>query len=205
MFERIHSGLERISVYSVWVGGGALLLAAIMVTLDVLSRKVFSVTMSGSDEIAGYVFAAATTWGYSYCLLKRANIRIDALYNNLSHMKQSVLDFFGMFLLLFYVFILTVKAVVVFQETVADNATAQTTLATPLWIPQLFWVSGLVFFLLTLAFITVYTGVALVRRDLATVSRIAGVRTIEEEMTQETEGTEAMTVHGVSTGSKEDR
>ena len=50
MFEAIHSRLERISQYAVWVGGAALLAAAVMVTLDVFARKFFSITMSGSDE-----------------------------------------------------------------------------------------------------------------------------------------------------------
>jgi len=205
MFERIHSGFEKISRVSVWVGGGALMLAAIMVTIDVFSRKLFSVTMSGSDEISGYVFAAATTWGYSYCLLNRANIRIDALYNNLGRMTQAVLDLVALLLLFIYVYILATKAVGVFQETVEYNATAQTTLATPLWMPQLLWVAGLLFFLLTLAFVTVYTAVSLLKRDLTTLNRIAGVRTIEEEVAQETEGTEARTAHGVSIDPKGDR
>ena len=84
VFERIHKGLFKTSQVAVWVGGAALMLSAIMVTLDVIARKIFSITISGSDEISGYVFAAATTWAYSYCLLTRSNIRIDALYNLLS-------------------------------------------------------------------------------------------------------------------------
>lgn len=202
MFERIYTSLEKISRVSVWVGGAALMLAAVMVTIDVTTRKLFSVTMSGSDEIAGYVFAASTTWGYSYCLLHRANIRIDALYNTLGRMAQAVLDLIAMMLLLLYVYILATKAVAVFLETVEYNATAQTTLATPLWMPQLFWVAGLVFFLITLAFVTLYTAVSLLKRDLVTVSRIAGVRTIEEEVAMETEGTEADTSSNVSSGKK---
>ena len=153
-----------------------------MVAIDVVCRKYLGVTMSGSDEITGYVFAASTTWAYSYCLFNRANVRIDALYNLL-----------GLVLLLVYVSILASKAVVVYQETIEFNATAQTTLATPLWIPQIFWVSGLVFFFITLAFVTLYTTVAMIQRDLPLVARLAGVRTVEEELEQETHGTVVVT------------
>ena len=84
MFDKIHKGLFGVSRVAVWCGGAALLLSAIMVTLDVIARKLFSITISGSDEISGYVFAAATTWAYSFCLFSKSNIRIDALYTHLS-------------------------------------------------------------------------------------------------------------------------
>ena len=61
MFDKIHGGLFGISRVATWLAGGALLLSAIMVTLDVIARKLFSITISGSDEISGYVFEAGTT------------------------------------------------------------------------------------------------------------------------------------------------
>ena len=90
------------------------MLSAIMVTLDVLSRKLIGFTISGSDEISGYVFAAGTAWAYSYCLLTRSNIRIDALYNLLPVPVRAVLDVLGLALLLFFMAYLTDKAIDVF-------------------------------------------------------------------------------------------
>ena len=81
--------------------------AAVMVTVDVLSRKIFNVTMSGSDEYSGYVFSATTTWAYSYCLLHRSNVRIDALYNYLPRKVTAVLDVFGLLILLYYCILYT--------------------------------------------------------------------------------------------------
>ena len=114
-----------------------------MVTLDVLARKAFGITISGSDEISGYVFAASTTWAYSYCLFTRSNIRIDALYNVLGARTKAVLDIIGVLLLLYYIFLLTTNAWGMFIENIEFSSTAQTTLATPLWIPQIFWITGL--------------------------------------------------------------
>ena len=136
MFAAIHARLTSVSRVAVWVGGAALLLSAIMVTLDVLARKVFGITISGSDEISGYVFAASTTWAYAYCLLTRSNIRIDALYNVLGLRTRAVLDIVGVLLLLYYIFLLTRNAWGMFAENLEYEATAQTTLATPLWIPR---------------------------------------------------------------------
>ncbi|MBT5266641.1 MAG: TRAP transporter small permease [Rhodospirillaceae bacterium] len=186
MFEAVQSKLSQISHVAVWVGGGALLLSAIMVTGDVLARKIFGVTISGSDEISGYVFAASTTWAYSYTLLGRANIRIDALYNMLKAGPRAFLDVIGIFLLLYYVYLLTTNGIGVFIETLEFDKTAQTTLATPLWIPQMFWISGLAFFLLCTAFVSVYALTGLVRGDWRLVNRVAGVKSVEEEISEET-------------------
>lgn len=188
VFARLHAGLERLSRYAVWVGGAALLLAAVMVTLDVLSRKLFSVTMSGADEITGYVFAAATTWAYSYCVLQRANVRIDALYNVVPRWLRALLDVFGLLLLLVYMSYLTVKAADVFWTSWQRDSVAITTLATPLWIPQLAWLAGLLLFCFTLTVVLLYTLSALARGDTALVQRIAGARSAEEDIAQETHG-----------------
>lgn len=186
VFERLHGGFKNISQVAVWLGGFALLLSAIMVTLDVTFRKLFGLTLSGSDEITGYVFAAATTWAYSFCLLNRSNIRIDALYNTLSIKPRAVLDVIGLMLLAYYVYLLTVSGFEMFVENLEYNSSAQTTLATPLWIPQVFWLSGLAFFLVCLVFLVIYGLFALLRKDWLTVSRIAGIKTVEEEISEET-------------------
>lgn len=186
MFDAVHAKLMGISRVATWVGGLALMLSAIMVTLDVTARKLFGITISGSDEISGYVFAASTTWAYSYCLLTRANIRIDAFYNLLSQKPRALLDILALALLLYYVFLLTRNAWVMFMDNVEYGSTAQTTLATPLWIPQIFWISGLGFFLLCLIFLTLYAVTCLVRGDWGTIQRIAGVSSVEEEIKQET-------------------
>ena len=188
MFERIHARLARIAQVAVWIGGGAHLAAAIMVTIDVLLRKVFSITMSGSDEMSGYVFAAGTTWAYSYCVLHRSNIRIDAVYNLLPRRLCAALDIVGVTLLLIYNAVLTRHAWEAFATSYVRDSVSITTLATPLWIPQLFWVIGLIAFQLTLIFVAVYATLRYWQRDDAAVNRIVGVPTVAEEVEAETRG-----------------
>ena len=188
MFERIHARLARIAQVAVWIGGGAHLAAAIMVTIDVLLRKVFSITMSGSDEMSGYVFAAGTTWAYSYCVLNRSNIRIDAVYNLLPRRLCGVLDIVGVVLLLIFNAVLTRHAWEAFATSYVRDSVSITTLATPLWIPQLFWVIGLIAFQITLIFVAVYATLRYLQRDDAAVNRIVGVPTVAEEVEAETRG-----------------
>ena len=188
MFAAIHARLEKLSQYAVWLGGATLLAAALMVTVDVLARKIFNVTMSGSDEYSGYVFSATTTWAYSYCLLHRSNVRIDALYNYLPRHVTAVLDVIGLAMLMYYMSYMTYFALVSFQNSWVSNSISITTLGTPQWIPQLFWVAGLILFLATLIFVVLYALVALLQRNWDLVARIAGVPSIAEVMEEETHG-----------------
>lgn len=196
--DRIHGYLKALSTWAVWAAGLALLLCAIMVTVDVIFRKLFSMTMSGSDEISGYVFAASTTWAYSYCLLNRSNVRIDVLYNFLSIKVRAILDVVGIALLLYYMAFLTRKAFDVFWTSWTGNSVSTTTLLTPLWIPQLAWFLGLLLFVFTLSFMLLYTLISLLRGDAQRVQRVAGAMSTQEEITQETHGLDIVT----STGNK---
>lgn len=186
--DTLHAGFERVSRWAVWAGGAALLVAAIMVFLDVSARNIWGVTMSGSDEISGYVFAAATTWAYSYCLLHRSNIRIDALYNLLSVTARAVLDIVGLLALLVFMGFFTTKAVDVFLESWERGSVSVTTLTTPLWIPQLFWLAGLLFFIVSLTFVTIHAIASFATHGPGRVQRLAGAMSVSEEMEEETKG-----------------
>lgn len=188
MLATVHAQLEKISQYAVWIGGAALLAAAVMVTVDVLCRKFLNITMSGSDEYSGYVFSATTTWAYSYCLLHRSNVRIDALYNLLPRYTTAVLDIIGLLLLFYFMSIMTYYAVISFVNSYVSNSVSITTLGTPQWIPQLFWVAGLGLFFVTLIFVVVYAVTAILQRNWDLVAKIAGVPSIAETMQEETHG-----------------
>ncbi len=188
MWQRGLATLEAIARRAVFVAGLALLAAAALVTVDVLCRKFLGLTVSGSDEISGYVFAAGTTWAYSYALLHRSNVRIDAIYNLFPLWTKAVLDVVGVVLLLIYMGIQTRLSVNVFLESWAQDSVAITTLATPLWIPQLFWAAGLVLFMVTLIFVAAFSIAKLVVGDILSVHAVAGVLTVDEEVEEEMRG-----------------
>lgn len=184
----IHRALTRLATVGVWLGGAALMLAAIMVTVDVLARRLAGVTMSGSDEITGYVFAGATAWAYSYTVLTRANIRIDAAYNLLPMGMRAVLDILGLALLLLFMGYLTLKGWDVFQTSWTRNSVAISAMATPLWVPQLVWITGLMFLNVTLVFLIVHTAVAFAVAGAPAVQALAGTMSVQEEIAHETQG-----------------
>jgi TRAP-type C4-dicarboxylate transport system permease small subunit len=181
-----HAG--RLARYLVWAGGALILAAAFIVTLDVLQRKVSSYTglsISGSDEISGYLFAISTAWAFSHALLHRANVRVDALYLMMPRPARAILDVLGILILSVFVAVVTWHGMQMFVHNLTNWSKSITPLLTPLAIPQFFWIAGLVIFVLNLFLVLLRVMLALVLRDYATIGMVAGARTQEEEFEDE--------------------
>ncbi len=203
---RVSTHAERFSRYTVWAGGVLMLIAAVVVTLDVLQRKISHLTglsISGSDEISGYLFAISTSWAFSFALLHRANVRVDALYLVLPRKLRAVLDVFGIILLSIFVVVVTWHALQMFVHNATNWSKSITPLLTPLAIPQFFWIIGLVLFTLNLFLVLLRTGLALVIGDLNTVSAVAGARTQQEELEDELRSLHIDVTTGESTPDKD--
>ncbi|MEM6624885.1 MAG: TRAP transporter small permease [Pseudomonadota bacterium] len=199
IFDRIYAFLGGISLWAVWAAGTALLLSAFMIGVEIVGRKlggteIFGLftmpqfRIPGSDEYSGYVFAGGTVWAYAYCLIHRSHIRIDALYNVLPAGVRAFLDVFGLVLLGIYITYFTNKAWGVFLESWDRNSVSVTPQLTPLWIPQIFWVTGLTFFTIVTLFLIVYTSVALLTGRIGQVQQLAGTMSVQEEVAEETKG-----------------
>ena len=176
---------DRLSRYAIWFGGALILASAVLVSVDVLLRKLLLVSLGGADELSGYAFAIGTTWALAFTLLRRANVRVDALYVRLPQTVCAILDVVALIALGSFLTLLTWHAWGVLSTSLAFDARATTPLATPLWIPQSLWLIGLVFFLFTLVPLLLRSLLALLGGDLATVRSLAGARTIEEDAADE--------------------
>lgn len=185
---------DRLSRYAVWFGGALVLASALLVSVDVLLRKLLLVSLGGADELSGYAFAIGTAWALGFTLLRRANVRVDALYARLPASVCAVLDIIALLSLGLFIGLLTQQAWDVLSTSISFQARATTPLQTPLWIPQSLWVIGLGLFLFTLLPLLLRSLLALVTGDLATVRRLAGARSIEEDAADESAHTAALRV-----------
>ena len=176
---------DRLSVIAVRIAGAMMLAAALLVGVDVLLRKAVAITVGGADELSGYAFAIGTSWALAFTVLRRANVRIDALYARLSRRITAVLDLVALLALVAFVGYLTWRAVLVLEDSIRFDAHATTPLATPLWIPQSMWIAGFGLFLFTSAPLIISVALALTSGDRNKVRRLAGARTIEEEAAAE--------------------
>ena len=85
-------------------------------------------------------------------------------------------------------YIMTYYAGISFTESYKNNSVSITTLGTPQWIPQLVWFAGLVWFFITLIFVSLYAIVSLLQRNWELVNKIAGVPSIADVIEEETQG-----------------
>lgn len=177
----------RLSRIAIWIAGALTLASALYITADVIMRYFTSRPLGGADELSGYAFAISISWALSFATLQRANIRIDALYQYLPVRVSAVLDWIALVVMAVFVVYWTRYAAGVAGLSWDNQSTANTTFATPLWIPQYLWLAGLVWLCVVLALMLLRSTVALVTGDITTVKAICGVRGTEEEAKEEAE------------------
>lgn len=177
--------IDLVSRVAAWVGGTMLIASALLVCVEVVLRKAFLVSIGGADELSGYGFAIAMSWAFSFALLSRSHVRIDILYVLLPLRIRAFLDVVSLVVLGIFVALLTRYAWGILFESIQFSYRANTPLATPLWIPQLLWLSGLVFFFVTLANQLLRSSMALVKGDWFAVREVAGTRSIDDEIEAE--------------------
>jgi TRAP-type mannitol/chloroaromatic compound transport system permease small subunit len=176
---------RRIARLGAWFGGVLLIAAALLVGVEVVIRRAFSISVGGTDELAGYALAISTSWALAFTLLERAHIRIDSLYVHLPVRLCALLDIAGLLLLTAFFALITWYGFGVFQTSYALGARSMSPLGTPLMLPQLLWVLGLLMFLAIAVLLLIRALVALVAGDLSTVGRLVGSRTLSEEVAAE--------------------
>lgn len=183
-----------VSRLGVWASGALFLAAAFLVAFDVTARKLFSVSIGGSDELSGYCLAMGAAWSFSFALLHRANIRVDALYKYFPRPVKAAFDVLALIALAGFMVVVSYYAFEVLASSVHFGSRANTPLQTPLWIPQAIWFAGLAFFLVTLFLVGLKAVAAFSRQELAAVDRLVGLPSISEEVDEEIAATKSRIV-----------
>ena len=177
---------ETLSRIAAWFSGILLFGTAIMISVEVVLRKVFSMSMGGADEISGYAMAVSCSWAFAYALYRKAHIRIDVLYVRLPHWSRYLLDLSALVLFAIYMVVLSWFSFQVFLISFVKGSTANTPLHTPLWIPQFVWVVGLILFTSSVFLLIAGTIYNLLHRNFGMAQKLSGATTLEEEIEDET-------------------
>lgn len=166
------------------IGGWMLLISAFGVAAEVILRKIFVISISGANEIAGYAFAVGACWAAAFALLERANIRIDAVYRLLPHRLGSLLDIFALGCFLSFVVFLMWRVGLVLLESIELGARSNTTLGISLWVPQSLWFLGMVG-VSAVGFMLLVKSIGAFREgDLRSVTHLIGTVGVEAELEQ---------------------
>ena len=126
------------------VGVGLLRCAAFVLT-DIIMRQI-GTSLGGTEEIAGYAMALATSWGMSFTLLELGHVRIDLLRSRFQSFGRALFDVFSMIVMSGVIITIAIKAWPVLERSLSNGSRANTPLETPLAWVQLPWFAGWVWF-----------------------------------------------------------
>lgn len=187
-----HPGItSRLSTIIVLLSGGLIVMATAIIVVEIVVRRLFSLSLGGADELAGYCFAISCVLAWIYCVIERSNISIDALHARLPLKLRVILDVFGLALMLLVASVLIRTAFSVVSDTARTSARSLTPLATPLIVPQSIWFASLALLLVTLSIVLLRALFALIRGDWQRVIEIAGAPSTEDLITEEIERAQA--------------
>jgi len=185
MIDRALNGARRLSHVLVWIGGSLILLSAIVVTIEVFARKIFNVSLGGADELSGYAFGVATTCAFAYALFERAHIRVDALYNLFPRPLRIVASFVGLLLLVGFAAVASWMAFSMVADTLTHGSRSITPMRVPLAIPQIPWMLGWLFFIVSGLLLMLAALKRCFAGDLEGAEHLIGTKSVDEQIDDE--------------------
>ncbi|SRR6266851_4727404 len=178
-------GLRDVTRWGLWFGGALVLLAAVLIAVDVLMRKFLATSIGGADELAGYALAIGTAWGLGATLVDRAHIRIDSLYVLFPQRLRLILDVAALVLLVAFFGLVAWHGFGVVGQSWVSGSHSQSALETPVVIPQLIWLLGLIGFVAVGIVLLVQALASAARGDVSAIVEAIGTRSAQEEVEDE--------------------
>ena len=174
--------ITKVSLVMSRVGGVFLLLAALLVSVEILGRKFLFLPFNVGTELSTYALAIGASWSFAQALLQRAHVRIDVLRSLLPPLARTSLDIVALVSLAAFALIVSWHVWATVETSWSLGARENTPLATPLVIPQLLWFWGMAWFAAVALVETVRACWALARGDMNTVNQIAAPLGVEDEI-----------------------
>ena len=172
---------EKIAATLALFAGVAVAALAVLITIDILGRDVFGVSVQGTDEIGGYVLAFVGSLGMALTLLRRGHPRIDLFFRFFPRTLSDILHVLAQVTVAIFAIFMTWHAWSELAVTLRFGAITNTPLQTPLWVPQAVWVAGMAFFALT-ACLTTAHAILLLLTDRDAIARHYGSPSVDEEV-----------------------
>lgn len=153
--DRLLGGLSGLSRGLARLSGALVVIVAVLVGIEVGLRGLTSISISFTHELSGYALAIVSALSLAYALMYKAHIRIDIFYLGAPVKVRRMLDIFSLVLLNAFSIMLVHAAWGVFALSYTRSSIANTSLGTPLWIPQSVWFIGFVVFAVVAALLFV--------------------------------------------------
>lgn len=192
--QRFHAIVASISLWMARIGGLMLVGSAVVITMEILARKVILIPFSVGTELSSYALAISASWSFSYALLNRAHVRIDVIRNWTPPTIRFCLDVLALGSLGGVAMILAWFAWDTVDTSWTLGARENTSLGTLLVIPQGLWFAGLVWFAFVCVEQLALVMFALVRRDRTAAAAIVTTPDVSDEIDEALEAVDVQPV-----------
>lgn len=163
-----------------------LILVVLALFAEIILRKLANISIPGVHEFTGYFLAVVSTAGLSQALLNKAHIRIDMLYNHIGANLRWVLDMIALVCLCTIAILLAIYAYPVLEKSIQNSSLANTPMATPLWIPQIIWYAGIIWFVIAAVGTMLYASTLIIKGERGEFYQIVGaINEADKELPQE--------------------
>jgi TRAP-type C4-dicarboxylate transport system permease small subunit len=176
---------DRVANVGLWFSGSLILMAALLVSYDVLARKLFNTSLGGADELSGYALAIGCAWAFPFALLQRVNVRIDGLYQYLPNRAARALDVLALLTMGWLVAMLCMYGYSLLAGSILRGSMSNSQLKIALWIPQGLWWLGLLAFTFTWFALALRTVQAVIAGDSEWIKTNIGARSIQDDAADE--------------------
>ncbi len=184
-FDALLRAVDRASRCLAWLGGVLLLGMVLLIAVEIVMRRTVGTSPGLSYEYSGYVLGISASWSFAYALFHKAHIRIDAAYVRFAPKGRIGLDMLALAAMAAFAAMTARASVGVLAETLARDTVSNSPLHTPMWIPQILWVGGWLWFAFAVLLLLARCAVALALGDPDTVRRLAGSSTLDEQIEDE--------------------
>jgi TRAP-type C4-dicarboxylate transport system permease small subunit len=167
------------------VFGAAFLLLSLAVTVETALRKLANFSLQGVDELGGYCLAVGTGLAFAVALASGAHIRIDLVHDRLSKPLRILLNAVAVLTLAVVAAALAWMSWLALSDSIAFNSTAQTPWATPLRVPQAFWLGAMVVFVAVAVMLLVRLFGDMTRGRWTAIDRELAPRGADKELEEE--------------------
>jgi TRAP-type C4-dicarboxylate transport system permease small subunit len=172
---------------SAWIFGAIMIVLSLLVTVETVVRKVFSISLGGVDELSGYAIAIGAPLAFAVASLEHSHIRINLLYAKLPAQAQAILNVLAVLSIATAALFFALFASRTLTDTIEYKSIAQTPWATPLVYPQSIWLVSMVVFAAIACLLALLALRALVSGRIGDLAAKFGPERVEDELSAELE------------------
>jgi TRAP-type C4-dicarboxylate transport system permease small subunit len=177
----VFRALEWLSGKAMTVAGWCYLAITVLITFDIVARRLLGFSTEATTELTGYLMAIGMTWGLAGTLLERGHVRIDVLVQKMPLGARVWLHLVSLGALLVSIGFFAWGAVSLAKDSWDFGSTDLSTMRTPLALPQGLWAAGLALMLLAVAALAARSVRGVLAGDADGVDRALMARSYVEE------------------------